>query len=294
MLTLFPLPHQLGTLAWLWATLCLLTATTVSAQAQPVPVNSMAYATVDEKTFYVHGGFGGKLAVSQFFSLDLTQESWNVSSPPWRQLTYPSHLGDAPYDHSMTVSLDGRTLTIWSSLSNLIADYSIMDKKWTKWPLILDLEGFPLIAADPTTETVFILKPTYLSKYNAASGFSSEAIPPSVVNNQYISSFVRSEFRKSFILCTGTDNTPSTFHEYTPSNGQWKALSTTGSMPPMRYSRCMVPAYEGTKMILFGGGDDPPGKVYGDIHILDMLSMRWTKGKSAPIARKGMACTVAG
>ncbi|KAG0256801.1 hypothetical protein BGZ95_005396, partial [Linnemannia exigua] len=187
------MPRQLGTIAWLWGALCLLTAIKVSAQsaqAQPAPVTTMAYATVDEKTFYVHGGFGEKAAVPQFFSLDLTQESWNVSSPPWRQLNLPSNLGNTPSDHSMTVSPDGRTLTTWSS-PTLIADYSIMDKKWTEVQLNLDLQGHPLIAADPTTGTVFILKVNYLVKYNAGdSGLSTEVIPPSTVNLQNIGSFV--------------------------------------------------------------------------------------------------------
>ncbi|KAK3830338.1 MAG: hypothetical protein J3R72DRAFT_257892 [Linnemannia gamsii] len=46
-------------------------------------------------------------------------------------------------------------------------------------------------------------------------------------------------------------------------------------------------------MILFGGRDELIVS-YGDIYILDVPSMKWTKGKSAPATRSNMACTVAG
>ncbi|KAK3830339.1 MAG: hypothetical protein J3R72DRAFT_257899 [Linnemannia gamsii] len=300
MLTPFLLPHQLGASTWLWGTLCLLKATMVSAQlsqAQPFPVTSVAYATFDEKTFYVNGGWGQMAAVPQFYSLDLTQDNWKVSSPPWRQLNYPSDI-QAEYDHSMTVSLDGRTIALWVGKVTQLVNYSITDNKWTQSPSGFVSQGTHA-ATDPTTGTVYILNGTTSISwvnYNIASGFSTEPLPTSLFNLQdTIISFVWSKVRKSFIVHTSEEKSATNpLFEYIPSSGQWKALSTTGSIPPNRSNFCVVPAYEGTKMILFGGSNPTASKIFGDIHILDVPSMKWTKGKSAPIARSDMACTVAG
>ncbi|KAK3830336.1 MAG: hypothetical protein J3R72DRAFT_478845 [Linnemannia gamsii] len=305
MITILPLHRQLRTIAWLWGTLCLLTATQVSAQstkAQPESVDSMAYATVDEKTFYVHGGHGDSndgLPIHQFFSLDLTQDSWNVSSPPWRQLTFPSNFFEfAESDHSLLVTPDGRTLTVWSGQT--VADYSITAKKWTKVPVSQQLSSYKLRAAtDPTTGTVYIpagfvrnagveANTTSMVKYNVASGISGEPLPPSVAIYREPVAFVWSKVRKSFFMYTDRGDLANPFYEYTPSNGQWKELQTTGPKPPHKVDSCMVPAYEGTKMILFGGD------TIGDIYILDVPTMEWIQGQSATSGRSSMACTVAG
>ncbi|KAF8947283.1 hypothetical protein BGZ47_009671 [Haplosporangium gracile] len=51
-------------------------------------------------------------------------------------------------------------------------------------------------------------------------------------------------------------------------------------------------AYNGTKMILFGG--DGLGPSVASLSILDISTMTWTNGKDAPDARSEMACSVAG
>ncbi|KAF9952843.1 hypothetical protein BGZ72_005875 [Mortierella alpina] len=57
----------------------------------------------------------------------------------------------------------------------------------------------------------------------------------------------------------------------------------------------MVPAHNGTKMIVFGGNLFSRG-VQGSIYILDLKSLSWTKGAEAePIQRRSdMACTASG
>jgi hypothetical protein len=45
-------------------------------------------------------------------------------------------------------------------------------------------------------------------------------------------------------------------------------------------------------MIVFGGANN--AIYYGHLYILDLPSMKWTKGRSAPEPRSSMACTVAG
>ncbi|KAG0362889.1 hypothetical protein BGX24_005041, partial [Mortierella sp. AD032] len=71
--------------------------------------------------------------------------------------------------------------------------------------------------------------------------------------------------------------------------------TTTGTSPGDVSGHCMVPAYGGTKMILFGGaGLD--GVAKAGIYILDVRTREWTEGKAVgpAQARTNMACAVAG
>ncbi|KAG0358251.1 Leucine-zipper-like transcriptional regulator 1, partial [Mortierella sp. AD032] len=80
---------------------------------------------------------------------------------------------------------------------------------------------------------------------------------------------------------------------YDPTSvGNITAASVTGDRPTGRYDHCMVEAYNGTKMILFGGYEG--GSHLNDIYILDVESMKWTKGTPAgpTVARGGASCAV--
>ncbi|KAF9983904.1 hypothetical protein BGZ75_004544 [Mortierella antarctica] len=57
----------------------------------------------------------------------------------------------------------------------------------------------------------------------------------------------------------------------------------------------MVPAYNGTKMVVFGGVNVARQTVAG-IYVLDVETMIWTKGKDIDplLSRSDMACSVAG
>lgn len=99
-----------------------------------------------------------------------------------------------------------------------------------------------------------------------------------------------------------SDNTPNNdLHAYSPVNG-WSILKPSGAIPPERAAACMVPAYGGTKMVLFGGFGNPDrtggvfGPALGDIFILDLNLMSWTRGSEAPSAeaRGGHSCAVSG
>ncbi|KAF9344032.1 hypothetical protein BGX26_004887, partial [Mortierella sp. AD094] len=71
--------------------------------------------------------------------------------------------------------------------------------------------------------------------------------------------------------------------------------TTTGDIPGTRFSHCMVPAYNGTNMILFGG-QDINNQPTNTIYILDILNQTWTKGNdiSPTLSRNGGACAVVG
>ncbi|KAF9120905.1 hypothetical protein BGX30_002890 [Mortierella sp. GBA39] len=262
-----------------------------SAQA-PASTYGMAYTAIDESTLYIQGGIilpppGGTAKItSQFYALDLTQD-WNATSPPWKALTAPTTTVTQISSQSMTISPDRQTLTLWSVFPTAAVNYSIADASWTKVPLSVGLaiSGNSLRAAsDPATGAVYIpgvgpLNTNYMVRYNYLTGLVTLiSIPLALVPALDSYSFVWCQPRKSFLLFAGNVSNVNAFSEYSPSTSQWTQLKTN--------------AYNGTKMILFGG--DGSGPSVASLSILDIPTMTWTIGKDAPDARSEMACAVAG
>lgn len=89
-----------------------------------------------------------------------------------------------------------------------------------------------------------------------------------------------------------------TFFEYKPATKVWSNITTTGPSPGPSVNHCMVSAYSGTKLVVFGGygtGNSSKSGV-GSIHILDLTSMVWTAGTPADRSqnRGNPACVVVG
>ncbi|ORZ10923.1 hypothetical protein BCR41DRAFT_387712 [Lobosporangium transversale] len=74
----------------------------------------------------------------------------------------------------------------------------------------------------------------------------------------------------------------------------WQDIPAKGTVPSPRRSPCMVSAYGGAKMILFGGLTEQSNSVLSDIYILDTATMTWTKGTDAGLlsARAETHCAV--
>ncbi|KAF9137695.1 hypothetical protein BG015_002637 [Linnemannia schmuckeri] len=87
----------------------------------------------------------------------------------------------------------------------------------------------------------------------------------------------------------------SVLYEFLPSNDAplIQFVPTSGDAPTARQGHCMVSAYGGAKIIVFGGfgnGNTP----LGDIYILESNSTKWVKGTDggASAARAHTACAV--
>ncbi|KAF9122563.1 hypothetical protein BGW39_009651 [Mortierella sp. 14UC] len=301
--------YQLLILAWLWVITFYLSAPVI---AQPPLVTCcMAYNTIDENTFYIQGGsVDPRVTVSsasvQFYSLDLTLPSWDTSNPPWKALPPPTGSTTlAPtFRHSMSVSADHRTLTIFvPNGPGLISNFNIDDGSWTPVTTPSPNQSMPVIygaqaATDPTTGIVYIppaYPSTYLSIYAPSTGVVTTApMPPVLTGELSRHSFVWSQVRKTFILFGGVITT-NYFSEYDPITGKWTDLYASGPTPPLRQASCMVPAYNGTKMILFGGHNSsrPSG---GYLFILDVPTLTWNQGPNVDPSqnRSSMACSVSG
>lgn len=240
--------RQLKTIAWLWGTLSLL-APLASAQA-PALVCCMAYTTINENTFFIQGGLlitgpGISSNTSQFYSLDLTQPTWNTLNPPWKPLTYPATLVPlaSTAGHSMSVAQDNSGFTMWMA-SNLVATYNIGSNSWGQivpTPPATLFKGSNLQAAtDPTSGLVYIPgaagTPNSMSVFSSSTGMSlSVPMPPTLVAAGAFYSFVWSKVRKTFIYYGGNAATPNPFFEFSPSAGKWTSMvSLVNSNIPLK------------------------------------------------------------
>ncbi|KAK5815764.1 hypothetical protein F5H01DRAFT_194719 [Linnemannia elongata] len=299
-------------------------ATFVSAQLA-VPVCCMSYTHIDETTLYIQGGLdNNRTAVNQFIALDLTIPSWDASAPPWK---IPLNLnGTNPPTsswHSMVVAKDRGKLFIWDALQTTAVwwTYNIAENSWrnyavptgtaematTNSSILVNFtrqagirNGVNLAtgevyvssgAGDGTQMTLHTIDPT--------TGLPATSRPSNIRQNPIAhESFVWSIYRNSFLhyggrSMNGTKSNPQLNELLTMNN--WVTLETNGTSPGDVSGHCMVPAYGGRNMIVFGGaGLD--GIAKADIYILDLPTSTWTTGKSADAsqARTNMACAVAG
>ncbi|OAQ22198.1 hypothetical protein K457DRAFT_37218 [Linnemannia elongata AG-77] len=296
--------------AWLDSLLYYCLLWSVASARAPTMVYFNAYATVDENTFYIQGGTdvtNSSITYNQFFSLDLTR-SWNTSNPPWSEVItaaggrMPARL-KASF-HSMSLSKDKKTLTFWD-LYNTPPYGSNFHLDTNKWE---DLSALPAqipdrlkvlkAATDATTDRVYIpggAPGNEMLAYDPFSkAFSVIAVPPGGTPLSWSTyTFAWNEVRRSFLYFGGYEMPgPSYFYEYAPAAAiPWTALTSSGSVPPQLSNSCMVSAYDGAKMIVFGG--TVIGKIYGSLYILDVPTMTWSLGPSSQ-PRMAMSCSVSG
>ncbi|KAF9144706.1 hypothetical protein BGX30_011727 [Mortierella sp. GBA39] len=286
-------------------------ATFASAQT-PAGVTCMAYANLDEKTLYIQGGTGfqsnARYQTSYFIALDLTVSTWPTSNPPW---LWPPMLlntnGPTSSCHSMAVAKDRGNLFIWDPYQkNAWWTYNIGVKTWSNYtiPLPTTQQAGIRNGVDLNTGNVYIPAG---SSNGTQMVMNSPGSSPTPVTDMPTSlmpipiiqeSFVWSTYRNSFLHYGGKSIDGKTanphLNEFSSTNS-WAAVITTGSSPGDVSGHCMVPAYDGTKMIVFGGaGLD--GVAKGDIYVLDIPTRIWAVGKPADVsqARTNMACSVSG
>ncbi|KAF9284703.1 hypothetical protein BGZ88_009833 [Linnemannia elongata] len=309
---------QLSCLGWLLATLLHFLSTPAAAQP-PAGVANMAYTTVDENTLYVHGGSNtvALVEIGQFFALDLTVPSWDAANPPWKPVAVT---GDSPpclasiSGHTMSVSQDHNTITVWamssSTCNKTISNFGLVTKTWTPIPPPAALScckfGVPA-AMDPSTGLVYLpggYNMTLMMVYNMATKFATAApMPgpspqnPTMVAPMLLGNYptVWSTIRETLLLFGSNQGPGSYFFEFVPPSGPWRDVISTGTVPPNLDSGCLVSAYNGTKIIYFGGNGLSSDSV-GSIYILDVLKMSWTQGPNVDPSqnRSSMACAVSG
>ncbi|KAF9914416.1 hypothetical protein BX616_008366 [Lobosporangium transversale] len=271
----------------------------------PTVLSSSTSVFIEGQALYVSGGADKNNTPSpQAFSLDLSTP-WSTSRPSYQKI---SDGGPADYAHPSALLADKQRWYILSQ--DNVYFYHIPTKKWhlVGNNTSLASEYYLSGAADPETGIIYIpggyldkntnVLMSYSTVENQTYYNTDETNHPDLANLTD-SSVVWSTVSKNLLVFGGfISNIPrNNLYAYSPGNG-WKGLSATGDIPTPRGSACLVPAYNGTKMVLFGGQvDSPDGPAINDIYILDVGSWAWTKGTpysgdGAGSARLGSACAI--
>lgn len=237
------LPHSRANLLplILIATSVILSAITTTASAQtPQSTCCMSYASLDEKTLYIQGGFTtvgtNRTQVDQFAALDLTVPSWPTSSPPWM---LPPYRGKAPNSswHSMVVSKDHANLFFWDPFNSGWSAFNIADRTWTNTSLPLDATRTIAIRSGVDYNTGYVYVPAGTSNGTqmamntiSSTAYTTSAMPtelmPVPINHE---TFVWSSVRGTFLHYGGKTFTRDTanpyLNEYSATNGWSRVVS---------------------------------------------------------------------
>ncbi|KAG9071512.1 hypothetical protein KI688_005724 [Linnemannia hyalina] len=308
--------------AVLLAVAALLQTATVQAQQafQPPGNSEMAYASIPDTTLYIQGGFDSNYTNS-FYSLDLTQNSWLVSSPPWTNRTAPTIIltptSRASISNGMTVTRDQKRLVIWaepgvfwmdiatglwqSEVAGNVTTAATMRYNYRRAATHGDTgliyipggadQGTKMVVLDPETFAVTTVD-------------MPSVLLPGIIG---LYGWVWSDLRKSFLMTGGellldTDLSQNqniaTSLEYFPGNNTWTRFTTNGADLPLISRHCMVQGYGGRKIVVYGGHEWNQGveTLRGTIFVLDVPTMTWVQGDSvAPTyVSSDSACTLTG
>jgi hypothetical protein len=262
---------------------------------------------IENQAMYVLGGFSfTNEDLGQMFWIDLST-SWNTSSPAYRRL--PDGYPDAGF---ATVLLgDQKTWFVLSKQKAYL--YNLQTSIWVllEQSSLFSKGGGLKAAVNPTTGRIYVpggyssfLSGTKMLIYDTSARETLSGDMQPSLENLVNYSVVWAPTIKSMLLFGGntfkTNTTKSDLYAYSPDNG-WRLLDPTGTPPLARCDLCLVPAYSGTKMVLFGGMGNEPNqpnqfKPLGDLYILDVDTMTWTRGSDAGPAgaRFGHSCAISG
>ncbi|KAG0221606.1 hypothetical protein BGX31_009707 [Mortierella sp. GBA43] len=271
-----------------------------------MPVHSF----VEAKGLYVTGGvqyYGVNsnestrtdyIAAKQTFMLNLAV-SWSVAAPAFVKLG----TGNAPpAPMAAAVSADGKSwLVIGTDHSWYNYDFAVEQWAPTTWDGTKNITNFPgdvtaAAATDPSSGTIYVPGGFYTGGgfRMAKVGAGYPAVPNSIpmykggeAPQSRLAAW--SESLQSVIEFNEATGKLRAFKEENGLNGRWQDLNSTGGPGP-RIGACLVPAYGGSKMIIFGGHKKFMSR--GDVLVFDVLTQQWTKGTDAPVGqeRDSMAC----
>ncbi|KAF9551854.1 hypothetical protein EC957_004177 [Mortierella hygrophila] len=280
----------------------------------PTPLYSVHSVFVEGGALYVHGGLPSVTGVSsgQTFSLDLSV-AWKTSQPAFKQLST-----GIPSSSITSALLQDKDSWILINGKQFIF-YTIGKDQWNSPVTLTELNptpGFPAVtdmssglvyfvngfvvpgastAAVGTIPMMMMLKKSTIGYAFSSMGTSTEF---SIVDSGYASCW--STLRKSILLHGGLAGSPvaiyqKTLYEFntTTTTFAFATINDNGEIPTARSGHCMVEAYDGTKIVLFGGVDQTSAGL-SDIYILDVATLKWTAGKTggAGVGRAYAACAV--
>ncbi|KAF9118607.1 hypothetical protein BGW39_001013, partial [Mortierella sp. 14UC] len=269
----------------------------------PTPVYYSQSVFIPHQKLFIHGGTTneGAQPISQTFYIDLSQK-WPASKPIYGKLV------DGTAAMGTTTTLSN---SFWYSFYQSSAfKININSGAWESLPPPKDLgtrDDLPAVT-DPAANQIYILNGYAVGnviqgtiRFDTTTILSSNGSQLAPRLGGFTTTW--STVTKGAIVFGGYNLdgfgvpvTEKTMYNYIPigdiTNKIFNA-SDSGESPAARFDHCMVEAYNGTKMILFGGYEKP-GRFLNDIYILDVATLKWTKGTPGgpTVARRRASCAV--
>ncbi|KAF8933172.1 hypothetical protein BGZ47_010999 [Haplosporangium gracile] len=283
------------------------------APTSPLPYTPRSFyyshsAFIEHQALYIHGGIVNinSIPSSQAFYIDLSQ-NWTTAQPAFVQL---------PDGYPVMGALSGLTYnnTKWLGVYNsTIYTFDLQPRIWTTLgssEFVTPRVDLPAVV-NPDDSQFFVLNGwvdnrTVLGslRFDTAQQriFSQPLVAPldgsftSVWNRIRKAAFVFGGYTLDSSISYVAQRTLFIYEPNVSAGDSTPALRNapdSGAVPSARYGHCMVEAYNGTKMVLFGGFDQI-GRALGDIYILDVVTLKWTRGTDggATAARAYTACAV--
>lgn len=285
--------------------LLLLSTPTHAQQAfTPIPYFYSHSNFIEKVALYVHGGKTNTNANSsdQTFYLDLSRP-WSTSSPVFISIAskFPSQ-GTT----STLINNNSEWLMIYGKT---VYTYTFRNAQWSKptvYPNLNSNPNMPMVF-DPTQKQVYIINGYVNVTDNGVLGaMRYDPSVPTVMNPMRESTRLPLDGGYVAVWSTALNvvlayggfvrSTPPTYsetlYEFNPQNPNFLSMGGTNS-PAARYGHCMVEAYGGSQIILFGGADQNNAPL-SDLHILDVATLTWTQQKVAhpPLGRAYPCCAV--
>ncbi|KAK3833691.1 MAG: hypothetical protein J3R72DRAFT_477966 [Linnemannia gamsii] len=280
------------------------TSTNAQIPFTPKPRYHAESVFIERQKLFIHGGIEQDIALlsSQTFYIDLSRP-WTTSSPIYGKLANgPAAMGSttALSDYGLWYSFYDR----WVRRYNIQGDFWEEIGEYSKLVPTHDHPAF----FDPVTDMFYIPNSNELNgKVYGTFGYDTfdspeptgglfATVPPEGSFTATWSTLKNTAFIFGGYTTTNNVKIPQKslyFFDHSSVGNITASASDNGDGPTARYDHCMVAAYEGTKMILFGGiglGD----QYLDDIYILDVASLKWTKGTPGgpTVARRHASCAV--
>ncbi|KAG9071650.1 hypothetical protein KI688_005863 [Linnemannia hyalina] len=319
-----PKKATIGSMLSLTLSLTLLLSSHKTAYAQYTSINSAssaAYARYQNQFYVGGGGLEREIAGSfytkpeatagdgQFSVLDLSVP-WAGSAPAWKKLAYGPKVLDFPFAMNANGTKAIAFRAVVNASDSFASIYEVATNTWKPSKIVApkpDQDGIEAVL-DPTSDKVYM-----------AGGFEGDE----KFDKMYVYLWETDELKKiempgrpltqtlyykavwwtkqNSILFFGGYAKPSgafvkpEINVYSPATDSWgNSLLTTGAGPGARSDMCMAISDDGTKLVVFGGRyfDTFHQYITGDIYVLDLDTMVWTRGPDYTTPRIYTTCTI--
>ncbi|KAF9285558.1 hypothetical protein BGZ74_001455 [Mortierella antarctica] len=274
---------------------------------KPAPAYHASSVFVQGQAFYVNGGYNinDSTVAIQTFSIDLSA-SFNVSSPPYTKL------GDAPhFGRAMNTLLkdgqgwyfraNGGKASIYNLQTQTVSDAGTHN--------LIENATFTTIATVPGKgDIIFPTEVTTLTLRLVGNYLRADILQPSELSRSRLYALAPSNSAQAVFALAGfldeSNRSSSALLRFDAANSTWSNVELKEGAPSSRQGACMVPAHNGTKLVVFGGFPattitnitNMPGDSLSDIYVLDAANLTWTKGQDGGEgrARSSHACAISG